>query len=122
MESDTSNGNANETDKQNSSDDRQLVEMHRIANTPFTAVKANDEWFLIMGKYRLSEKLESKEACEEMVKDTSWDMLMRIMHIIVEDYHQQKEAINKMTANLTPKEQLNLQIPGGKSPIKETIN
>ena len=42
-----------------------LVEFVEIKGTPFTAVKENENWFVIMGKYKLRETFENKESAIE---------------------------------------------------------
>lgn len=72
-----------ETTKETSSND-QLVEIKPIEDTPFTAVKAGDKWFLALGKYRLTEPLESEEACIESTQDASWGRIMQVIQIMIE--------------------------------------
>lgn len=47
--------------KESKGDERQLVEYEQVKGTPFTAVKDKGEWFVLMGKYRLSEGFGYKE-------------------------------------------------------------
>ncbi len=61
------------------SSSNELVEVKPIPNTPFAAVKVDTGWFLCIGKYRLSEILDSEEAVIEDAKDTSWDRLMQVI-------------------------------------------
>lgn len=77
-------------------DTKQLLEQHRIANTPFTAVKFEDKWFLTMGKYRLTEPLKSKHECEQEAKDASWNRLMAIMKIVIMEHEAEKELVSNL--------------------------
>ena len=54
-----SRGNAKETDKPQSGK-QQLVEYFPVKDTPFTVAKNGNEWFVLMGKYRLTENLTTK--------------------------------------------------------------
>jgi len=92
-EQDISHGNANETHKLNSSD--QLVEMVPIHDTPFTAVKAGEHWFLTLGKYRLTNQLASLEDCQKEATDASWNRIMQIILIMIEENKTKEIAVLK---------------------------
>lgn len=82
----TSNGSANEIDKSNlNSEKEKLVEIKSIPETPFTAVRAGEKWFLALGRYRLTQPLEDEQACIENAKDVSWDRIVQVMRIISEE-------------------------------------
>lgn len=76
-------------------DETQLFEQIPIENSPFTAVKMEDKWFLTMGKYRLTEPLKSLEECRIEAKDASWLRIMQIMKIMIEEDHAER-AYNNM--------------------------
>ena len=90
MASEQSHGTANETHKQASSDERQLIEIVPIEGTPFTAVRHDDKWFLALGKYRLTEVLKSQEQCIEESKDASWFRIMQIIKLMIEEHESTK--------------------------------
>lgn len=79
----TFDGNVNETTNSNSNS--KLVEREEIKNTPFTAVKFEDKWFLTMGKYRLTDGLASKEDVINEAKDASWFRIMQIIQIMIDE-------------------------------------
>lgn len=87
------------TNEQNSSESSTLVEVKQIADTPFTAVRNEDKWFLALGKFKLSQTVGSEEEVIEMSKDTSWSRLMNIMFIVATDaiteYHDKHHGVNK---------------------------
>lgn len=88
LKKNTTHGNAEklEQSKQNSSDEKQLFQQIKIEDTPFTAVKMGEEqWFLTMGKYRLSENLKSLEECIENSKDASWWRIMAVVNIMIKE-------------------------------------
>ena len=60
-------------------DKKQLVQVIEIDHTPFVAVKNEDNWFVGLGKYKLSGHLKSHEECIEFTKDTSWSMLFDVL-------------------------------------------
>lgn len=69
----------------------QLLERHPIENTPFQAVRYEDEWYLLMGKYRLTEGLETLEDVISEAGNTSWNRLLAIMHIMIKEYNNKEE-------------------------------
>lgn len=85
MELKSTSGNAKSTDKRNSKSNNKLVEQQQVKGTPFTAIKYNDEWFLTLGKYRLTE---SKKTLSEVIKDAKradWYRVMQIMNIVLDE-------------------------------------
>lgn len=85
-----SDTNVESTTKQNSNS--KLFEQVPIENTPFTAVKMDDKWFLTMGKYRLSEKLNSLDEVKAEAMDASWMRIMQIMRIMIEEDKKNNET------------------------------
>ena len=71
--------NSNESGKT-----EELIEAHKVEDTPFTIIKYGEKWFLTMGKYRLTEPGTKKEA-EAEVHNTSWNRIMQIMMIVAEE-------------------------------------
>lgn len=89
MESNTTHGSAKKTDKSNSKS-KEMVEQQPIDGTPFTAVRVDEDWFLTMGKYRLTEKLKTIAECVEEAKDASWWRIMQIMNIMIKEHEENK--------------------------------
>lgn len=75
--------NAGSQTKENSGNEEntELREERRIPNTPFTAVKLEDKWFLTMGSYRMTETYESLEELmqEEQLHNTNWNLLTNML-------------------------------------------
>lgn len=85
---DESLGNAKETNKQNSN--YELIERIEIEDTPFTAIRNDKEWFLTMGKYRLTEPLQSLKEVKENAEKSDWFRVMQIIGIMIEEYETKK--------------------------------
>lgn len=86
------------TDKQDS-----LIEYKEVENTPFTIVKKveeNDEinYFVLFGKYRISEALKTEEEATEQATTIDWWKIMSVAHAIAEQIIEQNE-IKKLTKN-----------------------
>lgn len=71
------------------------MEMEKIEDTPFTAVKYGDNWFLTMGKYRLTEPIDSKEAVMEMAQDTTWMRLLQVIKIMIDESREEQNNTPK---------------------------
>lgn len=69
------------TEKENT----ELIEKHLIGGTPFTAIRVDDKWFLALGKYRLTEPLESLEECIEQSKADNWTRIMQVINVMIEN-------------------------------------
>lgn len=77
-------GNANETDSRELN--TELYEQHAIEETPFTAVRMDEKWYLLMGKHRLNGvDLKSKEECIEDARNSSWNRVMQVIMILIEE-------------------------------------
>ena len=83
----TSNANesldtsAKETNNLESSKN-QIIEEEQLNETPFTCVKFDEEYFVTLGNYRITDKYKDKQsAIDEALKPT-WDMMVRVMEIV----------------------------------------
>lgn len=96
--------NAKLTDKQNSTSEEkenaENAEIVKIEDTPFTAVRQNDKWYLCIGKYRLADNLKSLEDTKEEAKDASWWRLMAIMRIIAEEVYNERHPTSGLDATI----------------------
>lgn len=90
-EKEQSHGNAYQKKPDNSSSGEQLVEQHPIKNTPFTALKYDGKWYLTMGKYRLTKELQTKEKCIYESKNASWNRLMQVIQIMIDNNTETKQ-------------------------------
>lgn len=98
----SSSTNAENADSKHSdSKELELVEYRPIAETPFTAVRVDTKWFLTMGKYRLTEQLDSYEQAEHDAQRADWTRIMQIMQAMIdEDHHKRK--VEQSIQNMKP--------------------
>lgn len=75
----------------------ELVEKKRIEDSPFTAVRHDEEWHLCMGKYRLAGPYKTEEETREDSKDVSWDRLLTIMSIMITEAEEVKKLQSEVT-------------------------
>jgi len=96
----STHGSANKTDN-TKSNSNQLVEYKQIPETPFTAARMEDKWFLLLGRYRLTKEGEMKSYndCAKATKDVSWHRLMQVMHIVSQDAIKQHEIEKQAPVN-----------------------
>lgn len=91
---------ANETTNTNSNSEKLLIEQKPIHDTPFTAVKTDDKWFLTMGKYRLTNELSGFNECVGEAHTTNWHRIMQVIQIMITENsnleHQLQEATKKI--------------------------
>lgn len=78
------NNQNNNTSGKNENDDKQLLERINLEDTPFTAIKFGNLWYLTMGKYRLTDGTPNKQECLDEVNNTTWNRLLQIMQIMIE--------------------------------------
>lgn len=67
---------------------KKLANYEKLENTPFTLAELDTEegikWYVLMGKYRLSEAMETKEKAEEDAERQDWERLLQIIQIMIE--------------------------------------
>lgn len=103
-----SNGSVEETRKQESNSN-QLIEQIPLAGTPFTVVRVDEHWFLTIGKYRLTNQLNTRAEAEAEVHDTSWIRIMQVMNIVCKEYHEEmklQETIEKQKKKMIMEQEL----------------
>lgn len=93
LEKSTTQLSVEETDKQESNSN-ELTERIRVENTPFMAVRLDEEWFLTMGKYRLSSTYKSLDEMLEAEKviGMNWDLLTGVIGLMVEILNNEKNG------------------------------
>lgn len=91
------------------SNGEQLIEYFEIKNTPFTVAKHEGKYYIMMGKYRLTEPLPNKGHAMYEAKRMSWTRIMQVISVMIEDNNNEIGLKKQMP-----------QI--GKSPVKDTLN
>lgn len=85
----------------------QLLEQHKIEDTPFTIIKYGDKWFLTMGKYRLTEPSKDRETIEAQINDVSWNRIMQVIMATIEEQikplKEQNEILTQLLKELRTK-------------------
>lgn len=72
--------------------DGRIIERFPQEGTPFDIIKLDNKYMLYLGKYRLTEPLETYEEARKEVKDTSWIRIMQIIQAMIEENEYGKEV------------------------------
>lgn len=103
------NAEENETYKQQSGKEHEeheenvLIERHNLEGTPFTLVRVEKEWSVVIGEYKLNEiPFKSKKEAEENAKKITWDRIVQVVTIAIEGFSklkqiQKEEIIDEIT-------------------------
>lgn len=67
------------------------VEMISVKDTPFHAVREGEDWFVVMGNYRITENLESKEKAIEECRTITWNRLIQVIGIMLNIKQKENE-------------------------------
>lgn len=92
----------------NESNSNELIERVPIEDTPFTAIRYDNKWFLTMGKYRLTEPTDSLEQIQEDAQRADWARVMQIMQIMIDEnntaqkHQRAKEEVEQMQSLTKP--------------------
>ena len=65
--------------------DKQVSTFKPLEGTPFTLVTDENKVYGVMGKYRLTEGFESEEEAEEQVKAITWNRLVQVFSIMINE-------------------------------------
>lgn len=71
-------------DKKNSNSE-ELVTRKEIENTPFVVVGTEHGYFGVLGKYRLTEPMETEEEAEKATKEITWNRIVQVMMLVSEE-------------------------------------
>lgn len=73
----------------------ETVEKIEIENTPFTAVRIDDKWYIVMGKYRLTNEIATKEEALAAAIDESWWRIMSVIKAMIIEHEEQKGKLKE---------------------------
>lgn len=76
--------NVEEMGNRDSQYKEELTEQRIIGDSPFTAVRIEEKWMIVIGKYKIEEMLPSYLACEQYVKDNLWKLIGCFVTAVIE--------------------------------------
>lgn len=104
-----SNTETSVNDQNNSdlrSNSNQLVERYIVDETPFTIIKLQTdqgpEWFVTMGKNRLTPKLKSYDECTAWTEKITWNNIIQVITIMLENQDKIKELLKQIDETKEP--------------------
>lgn len=62
------------------------TEMINVPDSPMVVIREGYEWFVVLGKYRLTRALESKEAALKDAERTDWSRTIQVVEIIMKSF------------------------------------
>lgn len=99
--------NAGKPDNNDSSNE-QLIEREQLIGTPFWAIKQNDKWALIMGKYKMNEgDLKSKEEVLDYIEENIYNIILRMTMILINDVYEERSKEDEYKAKWDKNEKKN---------------
>lgn len=57
----------------------------QVEGTPFTVIKKENNYYVMMGKYQLSLEYEKQESAVKDAQTMTWDRIMQVCMIIAQD-------------------------------------
>lgn len=68
-----------------------LTEREPILGTPFTLIRDNEKWFMVMADYRVTETTKTKEEQLDKLDTEKWLLIMHIAIIALRKMRQQED-------------------------------
>lgn len=97
-------------DAKETSNSSELMETEKIEGTPFTIIRWDEQYFLSMGQYRLTEPLPNKQAVLDHIDNNIWDIVLQMIII----HEKTKTELNKFAIQKIADKQTNLDLKDNK--------
>ena len=75
---------------ENTSQNEQLVTHEKLEGTPFTIVKQENKWLLVIGNTRMIEDKNSREEILETLDQEHWTITMRVTIMIAQKIFEEE--------------------------------
>lgn len=72
-------------DQDQNKENYSLIERHIIENSPFMAIRLEDNWFLVMGDHRITDDYNTKEEAVERLVIEKWRIIALMVLIMIQD-------------------------------------
>ena len=63
----------------------ELIKHYTIPETPFGCLKHGDDYYLTLGKYKLTKALKEESEVLEEATNASWDRVLQVITIAIEN-------------------------------------
>lgn len=81
--------------KENSSENKKMIERIPLEGTPFTMLRVEKECFGALGKYRITDMYNTIPEVEEKLIKKDWDTIMIVATIVALEEVYKNEGIRK---------------------------
>lgn len=75
---------------QKNNENKQIKKIHELKDLPFTIVEFDNQYFVALGKYRLSHMFKSIQKAREDARKITWTRLIQVIHIIQQETQNTK--------------------------------
>jgi hypothetical protein len=65
-------------------ENKELIQREEIENSPFSIITTENESFGVMGKYRITEPMNSKEEVKKELENITWNRITQVILLINE--------------------------------------
>lgn len=79
---------------QENNQNTKTVEREKVEGTPFTVVRWENEWMVMLGDYVLMRGFISKSQATEAIEADKWTLIGAFVYAMIDNYMKQK-AIEK---------------------------
>lgn len=101
---DSKKSNSNKIQEEEEKENKILIEKFEVEDTPFTIVRQDKDWYVLMGKYRMTESLSGKAETEEFAKRFDWQIIMQVIGVMIEEYqniNEIRERLEELEKDIT---------------------
>lgn len=78
------------------SKNEELISRWQLENTPFWILRENEQFNIVLGKYRINEEpLTSKIECELYLNNNTWKVVTQICIIVMNDIQKEQQSQQK---------------------------
>lgn len=60
-------------------------EAHTVIGTPFTVARHFNEWYVLIGKYRITDGMASMEDALKDTERKDWDRVLQIVNVAIQN-------------------------------------
>ena len=73
---------------------KELIKRYTIADTPFTVIEEGGQFFGVMGKYRVTLSYDTREECENDLKEITWNRILQVSLILIQEQNIFKKELD----------------------------
>lgn len=82
--------NQAETITENKQNSSKLIEREQLEGTPFTLIKNEEEYFIAIGQYKLTQSHQTASEAIEEIENNQWNIITTLIDIMITHYNNKK--------------------------------